>query len=219
MDRRPNSDKAPRRALIYLRVSTKGDRQDVRAQLGALRPFVKARGWTEVGVERDNVTGDPTRRKGDPPGLSAAMRRLAAREADVLVVFSADRLVRSPVHLLQLVERVQAHKAHVVSMQDGHDLDTTSDVGELLVFLRGWWSRMEAKLIRARVRAGLDRARARGVKLGRKRLADGIDTKRLVRARKGGASWATLTTMFEGASSATIRRRHAEAIKAAKEGN
>jgi DNA invertase Pin-like site-specific DNA recombinase len=204
----------PLRAVLYVRIS-KGDKQDARSQLGALRPFVKARGWAEAAVERDNVSGDPARRKGDPPGLRAALRLLADREADVLVVFAADRLVRSPIGLLQLVGRVQALGAHVASAQDGGDLDTTSDVGELLTFLRGWYARMEMKLIRARTIAGLERARAQGKTLGRPRLDDGIDTRRLLKAREKGTSWATLATDL-GVSAATIRRRHADALQAQK---
>src|SRR4051812_15894003 len=102
MSRVPVFDKRsgkPLRAVLYVRIS-KGDKQDARSQLGALRPFVKSRGWMEVATERDSVTGDPTRRKGDPAGLRAALRLLEAREADVLVVFAADRLVRSPMGLI-----------------------------------------------------------------------------------------------------------------------
>ena len=215
MSSAPHFDNPTRRrlrAVLYVRVS-KGEKQDARSQLGALRPFAKARRWEVVAVEQDNVSGDPARRKGDPPGLRAALRRLEAREADVLVVFAADRLVRSPMGLIQLVARVQSLGGNVASMQDGADLDTTTDAGELFVFLRGWWARMEMKLIRARTLAGLERARAAGKTLGRPRLNDGIKPRGLLRARDRGASWATLAEDF-GVSAATVRRRWREAVGA-----
>lgn len=195
----------PRRAVVYVRVS-KGDRQDVRSQLGALRPWAQSRGWTVVAVERDEVTGDPARRKpGDPPGLRAALRRLEAREADVLAVFAADRLVRSPVGLLQLVARVQALGAHVASYSDGADLDTTSDIGELLVFLRGWYARMELKLIRSRTLAGLERARAAGKTLGRPRESGPTPTT-VKRLRDQGLSWAAVAEQLGCSPSMAVRR-------------
>src|SRR5262249_8338237 len=151
----------PLRAVLYARVSTR-DKQDPESQLASLRPWAAQRGWTIVAEERDRVSGDATKRRGDPPGLARAFRALEERRADVLAVFAADRLVRSPTGLLSLVARVQGLGAHVASFQDGADLDTTSDMGELLVFLRGWFARMDLKLIRARIRSGLERRRAEG---------------------------------------------------------
>jgi len=208
---RAKDSERPLRAVLYARTSTKGDRQDCRSQLTALRPFVRSRGWQEIAVERDRVTGDPTRRRGDPPGLRAALRRLETREADVLVVFSCERLVRSPTHLIGLVSRVQAMGGAVVSMQDAADLDTTTDHGELYLFLTGWFARLQLKLTRARVLAGLQRARDRGVRLGRKPVH--VDTSGLLEARRKVPSWRLLAQRY-GVSAATIRRRWVAAAKA-----
>src|SRR5689334_6196231 len=130
-----NRDSERLRAVLYARTSTRGDRQDTRVQLQALRPFVKGRGWQVAGEERDQITGDPARRRGDPPGLTRALRMIADREADVLCVFSAERIARSPTALIGLVSRVEAMGGKVTSMQDGADLDTTTDHGELFLFL------------------------------------------------------------------------------------
>lgn len=154
------------RAVLYVRVS-KLDEQDPETQFQALREWAVERGWQIVGELADRVSGDPARRRQNPPGLAGALAMIERREADVLAVFAADRLVRSPQHLLQLVTHVQDMKGRVASKQDGADLDTTTESGELLVFLRGWWARMEMKLIRARTKAGMERARASGKQLGR----------------------------------------------------
>lgn len=45
--------------------------------------------------------------------------------------------MRSPVSLLQLVGRIQSLGGHVASYRDGADLDTTSEMGELILFIRG----------------------------------------------------------------------------------
>ena len=196
------------RAVLYARCSTKGDAQDPEVQLAQLRAWAARRGWLVIAEERDRVSGDPARRHGDPPGLRRALELVEQRRADTLAIFAADRLVRSPVGLLQLVARVQALGGHVASLQDGADLDTTSDVGELFLFLRGWYARMELRLIRARITAGLERARADGVQLGRPRT-EGPDPAAIRALRAAGRSWSEAAREL-GCSIAMARRRVAE---------
>lgn len=161
---------SPLRAVLYARVSTDTGQQDTETQLRLLRELCTARSYVIVAEHTDHVTGDPKRRRREPPGLAAALRLLQDKRAGVLVIFAADRLVRSPMALLQLVERVQSYGARIVSLQDGRDLDTTTKTGELMTFLLGWFARMALNLTRARTHAGLQRARAQGKQLGRPRV-------------------------------------------------
>lgn len=197
------------RVVLYARCSTQKADQDPAVQLDQLRAWAERRGWVVVAEHRDRVSGDPSRRRGDPPGLANALGMIERREADVIAVFAADRLVRSPVGLLQLVARVQSLGGHVASLQDGADLDTTSDVGELFLFLRGWYARMELKLIRARIKAGLDRARAEGTKLGRPR-SDGPTHDQVASLRDAGRSWSQIAGEL-GCTVKVARLRAAEA--------
>ncbi len=158
------------RVVLYVRVSKNDGDQEPETQLRQLRAWAKTRGWRIVAELEDRVTGDPVRRGRNPPELVKALDFMHSRRADVLGVWSADRLVRSPQHLLELVSQVQAVGGRVASLQDGADLDTTTDAGELFLFLRGWWSRMELKLIRQRTKAGLERAAAEGRRGGRPRM-------------------------------------------------
>lgn len=184
-------DKRPLRAVLYARCSTRGTEQDPEVQLRDLRGWAEQRGWLVVSEERDRISGDPARRHGDPPGLRAALEAIEQKRADVIAVFAADRLVRSPVGLLQLVNRIQSIGGHVASKQDGADLDTTTDVGELFLFLRGWYARMEMKLIRARIKAGLDKAKRDGKRLGRPR-SNGPSPSAVVALREQGRSWSQI---------------------------
>jgi DNA invertase Pin-like site-specific DNA recombinase len=135
--------------------------------------------------------------------LRDAINAIAERRADVLVVFSADRLVRSTIHLLQLVGRIEAAGGHVASLQDGGDLDTTTDIGELMLFLRGWYSRMELRLTRRRIVAGLEQARREGKKLGRPRVD--VDPARVKKLRTAGKSWSAIASEL-GSKPTTVRR-------------
>lgn len=149
-------------AVLYARVSDK-DKQDHRQMLAILRTFAESRGWKVAGEHFDKVTGDPVRRgPGDPPGLRLALERVASLHGSgVLVITAADRLVRSPTELLSVIGRVQALPGAVCSMEDGADCDTTTDTGELLLFIRGWLARMEVKFIRRRTAAVLGERKAR----------------------------------------------------------
>jgi DNA invertase Pin-like site-specific DNA recombinase len=197
--------------VVYARVSKRESDPEPQAQL--VREWCERRGWRVVRVECDRVTGDPARRKSDPPGLRRALRTLEMREADVLAVFAADRLVRSAPALLELVGRVQQLGCHVASLQDGGDLDTTTDAGELFAMLRGWWSRVELRLIRARTRAGLDAARARGVQLGRPRVdLDAQQLERLAELRAAGVGFRDCATRL-GVPRQTLQRLWAARLK------
>jgi DNA invertase Pin-like site-specific DNA recombinase len=139
----------PRVAVLYARVSD-ADKQDTEQMLRSLERFVDGRRWPVGARCWDKITGDPGRRSGDPPGLATALayvQRLGGR--GVLVVTGVERLVRSPIALLQMIARVQALSGAVCSMEDGADCDTTSDVGELALFVKGWFARMYIKFIRA----------------------------------------------------------------------
>jgi len=191
----------PMKAILYARVSRDDGVQNPAVQLHALRDWAGVRGWTIVGEEFDRITGDPSRRSGDPPGLRRALQSVQDKKANLLVVFAADRLVRSPVGLIQLISRVQTLGGHVVSLQDGADLDTSTDAGELFVFLRGWWARMELRLLRARTLAGLARAKAAGKTLGRPAKADPTTVFHL---RTVGCSWTQIASQL-GCSVAAAR--------------
>jgi DNA invertase Pin-like site-specific DNA recombinase len=159
----------PRRAVLYIRVSTR-DKQDPESQAHALRTYCAEQQWSIASEHVDHVTGDPVRRGRHPPGLQKALELIETKKADVLLVFAGDRLVRSPLHLLQLCYQIRMMGGQIKSYVDGRDLDTTDDAGELMVFLYGWFARWQMKLTRERTKAGLERARAEGKQLGRPEL-------------------------------------------------
>lgn len=189
------------RVILYARVSTTKDKRDPKAQdpesqLCVLREWAKKREWEVVAELADRVTGDPGKRKTDPKNLSLALDMLSRKEADILAVFAADRIIRGTVELLTFVRRVRACGGHVASYRDGADLDTTSELGELLLFMQGWFSRMELRLISERTKAGLARARAAGKRLGRapKLIVTGADVADL---RADGLSWSQVSRVLE----------------------
>jgi len=60
--------------------------------------------------------------------------------------------------------------SHVDLFLHQQAIDTTTPSGRMFFSVTGAFAEFERDMIRCRVNAGLDRARARGVKLGRPRL-------------------------------------------------
>jgi DNA invertase Pin-like site-specific DNA recombinase len=102
------------------------------------------------------------------PQLEAALDY--CREGDTLVVWRLDRLGRSIKELLALVESLQERGVGFRSLRES--LDTTTPGGKLVFHVFASIAEFERDVIRERTMAGLEAARARGRKGGRKPVMD-----------------------------------------------
>ena len=92
------------------------------------------------------------------------------REGDVFVVWKLDRLGRSLKELIELVGRLQERGVEFRSLRES--LDTTTPAGKLVFHVFTSLAEFERDIIRERTMAGLEAARARGRKGGRKPVMD-----------------------------------------------
>jgi DNA invertase Pin-like site-specific DNA recombinase len=137
----------------YARVSTDG--QSLEAQHTAL---------TAAGAERlfaEKQSGIKT----DRAALARCLRELEA--GDVLLVTKLDRLARSTRDLLNTLAAVAERGASFKSLGDPW-ADTTTPHGKLMITVLGGLAEFERHLILARTNEGRERAKARGVRFGRK---------------------------------------------------
>jgi DNA invertase Pin-like site-specific DNA recombinase len=103
-----------------------------------------------------------------PNGPAAATTAIEALSAgDVLLVTRLDRLARSTRDLLNVLATVADKGAGFKSLADAW-ADTTTAHGRLMLTVLGGLAEFERELIRARTDEGRKRARARGVRFGRK---------------------------------------------------
>jgi DNA invertase Pin-like site-specific DNA recombinase/predicted nucleotidyltransferase len=137
----------------YARVSTEGQTLDT--QVEALR----AAGC--IKIFREKVTGAIA----DRAQLRRAIDKLAA--GDVLMVTRLDRLARSTRDLLNILDTITGKGAGFRSLGDTW-ADTTTPHGRLMITVLGGLAEFERELIRARTGEGRERAKARGVQLGRR---------------------------------------------------
>lgn len=141
----------------YARVST--SEQDVQLQLDALE---KA-GCAKNKIFIDKISGA----KAERPGLEKCLAELES--GDTLLVWRLDRLGRSMIHLITLIEELGKKGIGFHSLCDGA-INTTTASGELIFNIFSSLAQFERRLIQERTRAGLEAARARGRNGGRKRL-------------------------------------------------
>lgn len=182
----------------YARVSTDG--QSVEGQVKALR----AAGAEKI--FKETASGARADR--------AQLRRVLAQlgSGDVLMVTRLDRLARSTRDLLNTLAGIADKGAGFRSLGDVW-ADTTTPHGRLMLTVLGGLAEFERELIRARTGEGRERAKARGVKMGRKpkltphqrrealeRRADGEPVREI--ARTFNVSHSTISRLAPGPSDA-----------------
>ena len=143
----------------YARVSKSGDAQNLDLQYDAL---------TKAGVDKQFIYEDRASGKKDSrPGLAACLKAL--REGDTLVVWKLDRLGRDLHHLVSVVQDLTERGVGLrVLAGQGAQIDTATPAGRLVFGIFAALAEFERELIRERTIAGLEAARARGRKGGRK---------------------------------------------------
>jgi DNA invertase Pin-like site-specific DNA recombinase len=178
----------------YARVSTDGQTLD--AQQSALREA----GCDQIFAEK--ISGA----KSDRPQLAAAIATLAA--GDTLIVCKLDRLARSTRDLLNTLATIGDKGATFRSLGDGW-ADTTTPHGRLMVTVLGGLAEFERHLILARTSEGRTRAKASGVKFGRKAKLSPHQQAEVIRRRAQGETLTALAKSY-GVAHSMIYRLTAE---------
>lgn len=189
------------RIAIYARVST--SEQDAELQLVELRRYVTARGWAVVGEFVDQGVSGAVASRPALDRLRVAARR---RDVDGVVVWRFDRFSRSITDLVASLEEFRVLGVAFVSIHE--QIDTGSPTGRVVFAVVAAMAEFEREILRERVKAGLARARERGVRLGRPLKLDALEVLRL---RRDGMSVRAIARSV-GAPASTVAdllRRHA----------
>ena len=166
----------------YARVSTDG--QTLEAQIEQLNAIGAQK------VFRERVSGA----RADRPELGRLIRSLAP--GDRVVVTRLDRLARSTRDLLNILAAIAESRAGFRSLHDAW-ADTTTPHGRLMLTVLGGLAEFERELIRARTGEGRDRAKARGVRLGRKPKLTSHQRQEAVKRRSAGEPLAEIARSYD----------------------
>lgn len=183
------------KVAIYVRVSTA--EQDNDNQLIRLDEFARNRGYEVFRVYEDKISG----RDANRPGLDQLRKDAKARRFDHIVATKIDRLARSTIDLLSFLQDMELYGVSLEILDQ--PIETRTASGRMVVTIIGAVAEFERELIRDRTRDGLERARKKGTKLGRreKTLSDyQRDKIKMILAENPDISNRALAAHFEGIS-------------------
>ena len=146
------------KAAIYCRTS-KID-QNPENQLIDLERYSKAMGY-EYEIFQEQESTRKTR-----PIKQQVFQDTIGRKYDIIIVWKLDRWARSLQELINDLQVLQVNKAEFFSLKDNIKLDGSA-TNMLMIQVLGAFAEFERAIIRERTLAGLQRARANGVILGR----------------------------------------------------
>ena len=205
-----NPSESPLRVAIYARVSTEGMKladgtrakgQSVDPQLLELREYCARQGWTVAGEWTDVMSGTYAAR----PGLDAMVMEGVRGGFDAVVVVKLDRLGRSLLNVVKLVETLDSRGVAVICTTQGIDTRKSSPTGRFVMQLMAAFAELERAMISDRTKAGMRAVAARGVVLGKKSVkAPATPEGRAAVVREwraqGGKGYRKLAAMLGGCS-------------------
>jgi len=175
-----------RLCAIYARVSTRDKGQDFTNQLIALREFAAKQGWAIVNEYVDQQSA----KDGEREQFQRMFQDASQRKFDVLLFWSLDRLSREGVlETLQHLQRLTSYGIAWRSFTEQY-LDSTGIFREAVIGILAAVAKQERVRLAERTRAGLERVRREGKKLGRPEAK--VDTAMIQRMRDEGASWSEI---------------------------
>ena len=143
----------------YARCSTSESKQDINRQIKEL----KAAGADEVIFEYEH--GDARTKK------ELNMLLELAQAGDTIITLEVSRLSRSTQQLCELIDIIRAKRLRLVIMgsitidcREGK----ADPMSEAFLQMAGVFSQLELAMIRARVKSGMENAKAKGKKIGRR---------------------------------------------------
>src|SRR5262245_65947973 len=161
--------------LGYMRVSTKEQKFDLQ------RDALLAVDVQERYLYQDVASGAKQAR----PGLAACLKAL--HPGDTLVVWKLDRVARSLLHLLEILQDLQERQVELRILEGvGAQMNSATSEGKLFLSMLGAFAVFERTLIRERIVAGLVAARARGHRGGRRPKLSAAQQRQALMLKQGG---------------------------------
>jgi DNA invertase Pin-like site-specific DNA recombinase len=194
------------RAALYARISTRDKGQDVENQLTQLREFAARQGWAIVHEFIDRESGSTA----DRTEFQSMFHDASQRKFDLLLFWSLDRLSREGVlETLQHLNRLTSYGVNYRSFTEQY-FDSCGIFKDAVISILATIAKQERIRISERVRAGLDRARSKGKRLGRPRVSP--DASKITALREAGRSWPQIAKQL-GVGVGTVYRSYQELSK------
>jgi DNA invertase Pin-like site-specific DNA recombinase len=145
---------------IYARTSMAD--QNAETQLMALRDYCQRMSYQIVDVYVDNGFSGKDQNR---PQFERLLGDMRTGKVNCVLVYKLDRIGRSLQHLISLFAEFKNRGVEFVSLTQ--QIDTQTPEGKMFWQLLGVFAEYERELIVSRTKAGLERARRQGKRLGR----------------------------------------------------
>jgi DNA invertase Pin-like site-specific DNA recombinase len=177
------------RVAIYARVSTDDKGQNPENQLRELRAWCASVGHTVVGEYVDYESGrkDAEKRK----QFAALFNDAAKRKFDLVLFWALDRFSREGMaQTIIHLQRLSSYGVVFHSYTEPHLATDNELVRNILLALLSSLAKVEAQKISERTKAGMARAKAKGIKIGRPKIGIEMRNQIVRRAAKGETAYA-----------------------------
>lgn len=162
------------RVILYVRVSTQEQAKEgysIGEQIDRLTKYCEAMGWTIIKVYTDPGYSGATM---DRPGLKKLIKDVENGLADKIVVYKLDRLSRSQLDTLYLIEKVLlGNNTDFVSMNE--NFDTSTPFGRAMIGILAVFAQLEREQIKERMMMGKEARAKEGKFHGSKNIPIGYD--------------------------------------------
>lgn len=193
------------KVAIYARVSTTID-QSCERQIVELKKIAENHGWSVVGVYTDEgISGAKKSR----PALDQMMRDALVKKFDVVATLELSRLGRNVKNMCEIADLLKQKNINL--FVKNQNIDTSTIVGQLFFNIINSISQYERDLTRERIVSGLENAKRKGVKLGRKSNLN-FQTKKMILDMKAKGVGIKKIAASTKVAPATIRKFVASSI-------
>lgn len=199
-----------KKAVIYARVSSIGDRQSTDRQIEDLTRYAEGKGLEVVRIFQEHISG--AKANAERGALSECLEFCKTERPGTLMVTELSRLGRSTVEVLKAVENLTAAGVNVFildlnlsTLEDGKE----NPVAKMVLTVLALGAEMERKLILGRLNSGRELAKKRGVAMGRPKGAiDDLLTKypEVVKHIRKGKNSIREIAKLTGVSVSTVQR-------------
>jgi putative DNA-invertase from lambdoid prophage Rac len=142
------------KVALYARVST-ADQKSLKSQMDEMRNYALGRSWEIISEVKEVGSGGKIR-----PKREELLQMARRREIDCIIVWKLDRWGRSMTDLVTSLQELREIGVQFVSVRDA--LDFTTTMGRALAGMLAVFAEFERDILRERVKAGLQAAKAEG---------------------------------------------------------
>ena len=175
--------KYSQKIAIYIRVST--DKQDYENQIYQLEEYAKKQDWDIVKVYKEVISG----KEKDRPEFKKMLQDASKKEFDAILVWALDRFTREGTEAVwRYFSLLDSYKVKFISYQEPY-LRTDNELARsILISVMGALAKQERIRISERTKAGQDRARRAGKKIGKPEIPMKVK-KSIIKLREQGKNY------------------------------